>query len=272
MFEYLYGKKEVGANIRLVNKKAGDRVKKVLITGGSRGIGRATTLQLARLGMHVFVNYKNNQQAADSLVYEVRSAGGIATALQGDIANEREIAELFQLIKTQYGELDYLVNNAGVLFQQCRTEDLTAERINTVMATNVTGLLICCREFIKNARHFNNFNHKAIVNVSSAAARLGAAGEYIDYAASKGAVDTITKGLSLELAELGIRVNGVRPGYIYTEMHADGGEANRVERIAKQLPMKRGGEPSEIAEIIAWLLSDASSYVTGSIIDAAGGR
>lgn len=247
-------------------------MKKVLITGGSRGIGRATALQLSSLGMHVLINYKSNHTEAKALVKEIQAAGGVANALPCDISQEHEIVELFKQITTQYGDLDYLVNNAGILFQQCRTEDLSAERINAVFQTNVTGLLICCREFIKTARHFNQFANKAIVNVSSAAARLGAPGEYIDYAASKGAVDTITKGLSLELAELGIRVNGVRPGYIYTEMHADGGEATRVARVAPSLPMKRGGEPSEIAEIISWLLSDASSYVTGTIIDAAGGR
>ncbi|MGG4610250.1 SDR family oxidoreductase [Providencia sp. Me31A] len=247
-------------------------MKKVLVTGGSRGIGRATAIQLGRLGMHVLINYKSHQQAAEAVVENIRSAGGTANALRCDISNENNVVELFASIKAQYGDLHYLVNNAGILFQQCRTEVLTAERINQVLATNVTGLLICCREFIKHARHFNQFQGKAIVNVSSAAARLGAAGQYIDYAASKGAVDSITKGLSLELADVGIRVNGVRPGYIYTQMHKDGGEERRVDRIASQLPMKRGGEPREIAEIIVWLLSDAASYVTGSIIDAAGGR
>ncbi|EMT6577924.1 SDR family oxidoreductase [Providencia rettgeri] len=247
-------------------------MKKVLITGGSRGIGRATAIQLGSLGMHVLINYKSDQQAADEVVQEIQSAGGMANALQCDISDENDVVKLFAIIKEQYGDLDYLVNNAGILFQQCRTEMLTAARINQVLATNVTGLLICCREFIKHAYHFNQFKDKAIVNVSSAAARLGAAGEYIDYAASKGAVDSITKGLSLELAGLGIRVNGVRPGYIYTQMHKDGGEEGRVDRVASQIPMKRGGEPHEIAEIIVWLLSGASSYVTGSIIDAAGGR
>ncbi|EIU7556950.1 MULTISPECIES: SDR family oxidoreductase [Providencia] len=247
-------------------------MQKVLITGGSRGIGRATAIQLASLGMHVLVNYKSDQQSAENLVREIQASGGMADAFQCDISDESDVVKLFNSIRQQYGDLHFLVNNAGVLFQQSTTEGLSAERINKVLATNVTGLLICCREFIKHARFFNQFQNKAIVNVSSAAARLGAAGEYIDYAASKGAVDSITKGLSLELAELGIRVNGVRPGYIYTQMHKDGGEEGRVDRIAAQLPMKRGGEPREIAEIITWLLSDASSYVTGTIIDAAGGR
>lgn len=246
-------------------------MQKVLITG-SRGIGRATAIQLASLGMHVLVNYKSDQQSAENLVREIQASGGMADAFQCDISDESDVVKLFDTIRQQYGDLHFLVNNAGVLFQQSTTEGLSAERINKVLATNVTGLLICCREFIKHARFFNQFQNKAIVNVSSAAARLGAAGEYIDYAASKGAVDSITKGLSLELAELGIRVNGVRPGYIYTQMHKDGGEEGRVDRIAAQLPMKRGGEPREIAEIITWLLSDASSYVTGTIIDAAGGR
>ncbi len=219
--------------------------------------------------MHVLVNYKSDQQSAENLVREIQASGGMADAFQCDISDESDVVKLFDTIRQQYGDLHFLVNNAGVLFQQSTTEGLSAERINKVLATNVTGLLICCREFIKHARFFNQFQNKAIVNVSSAAARLGAAGEYIDYAASKGAVDSITKGLSLELAELGIRVNGVRPGYIYTQMHKDGGEEGRVDRIAAQLPMKRGGEPREIAEIITWLLSDASSYVTGTIIDAA---
>ncbi|QKJ52173.1 SDR family oxidoreductase [Providencia rettgeri] len=232
-------------------------------------MGSATAIQLASLGMHVLVNYKSDQQSAENLVREIQASGGMADAFQCDISDESDVVKLFDTIRQQYGDLHFLVNNAGVLFQQSTTEGLSAERINKVLATNVTGLLICCREFIKHARFFNQFQNKAIVNVSSAAARLGAAGEYIDYAASKGAVDSITKGLSLELAELGIRVNGVRPGYIYTQMHKDGGEEGRVDRIAAQLPMKRGGEPREIAEIITWLLSDASSYVTGTIIDAA---
>lgn len=247
-------------------------MKTVLITGGSLGIGRATAIQLAQLGMRVLINYKNDHQAAKEVITQIQAFGGLAYALACDISSESEVVKLFETIKQQHGDLHYLVNNAGILFQQCKTEALTAQRINTVLATNVTGLLICCREFIQLARHFNHFDKKAIVNVSSAAARLGAPGEYIDYAASKGAVDSITKGLSLELAELGVRVNGVRPGYIYTQMHQDGGEAGRVDRVAAQLPLKRGGEPEEIAEIISWLLSDASSYVTGSIIDAAGGR
>lgn len=246
-------------------------MKNVLITGGSRGIGRATAIQLAGLGMQVFINYKNNQAAADEVVNHIIASGGKAVAVQANIANESEITQMFTTIRERYGDLHYLVNNAGILFQQSTTENLTAERINQVLATNVTGLLICSREFIKSARHFDSFQGKAIVNVSSIASRTGSAGEYVDYAASKGAVDTITIGLSIELAELGIRVNAVRPGVIYTEIHADGGEPDRVDRVAHVVPMKRGGKPEEMADVITWLLSDASSYVTGAIIDAGGG-
>lgn len=247
-------------------------MKNVLITGGSRGIGRATAFQLAGLGMRVLINYKSHHQAAEQLVDEIIASGGCAAAIQANIADEMDVVNLFTMIREQYGELHYLVNNAGILFPQCTTEQLTADRINTIFATNVTGLLICCREFIKNARHFDAFAGKAIVNVSSIAARIGSPGEYVDYAASKGAVDTLTKGLSLELAERGLRVNAVRPGVIYTEIHADGGEPERVDRVANVVPMKRGGQPEEIAEVITWLLSDAASYVTGAIIDASGGR
>lgn len=179
---------------------------------------------------------------------------------------------MFAEIDRQPGALTALVNNAGILFQQTTLEQLTAERISRVFATNVTGSFICCREAVKRMGYHHGGSGGAIVNVSSAAARTGAPGEYVDYAASKGAMDTLTKGLSLEVAAQGIRVNGVRPGFIYTEMHADGGEAQRVDRLAANIPMQRGGQPEEIARAIAWLLSDESSYITGSIIDAAGGR
>jgi NAD(P)-dependent dehydrogenase (short-subunit alcohol dehydrogenase family) len=165
-----------------------------------------------------------------------------------------------------------LVNNAGILFTQCRVEDLDAERIQRVFATNVLGTFICCREAVKRMSTAHGGQGGAIVNVSSAASRLGAPNEYVDYAASKGAMDTLTKGLSLEVAAQGIRVNSVRPGLIYTEMHADGGEPGRVDRVASSLPMGRGGQANEVAEAIVWLASDAASYVTGTFIDAAGGR
>ncbi|MEM6160411.1 SDR family oxidoreductase [Erwinia sp. P6884] len=243
-----------------------------LVTGGSRGIGRETSLLLAQRGFNVAVNYRQNAAAAEDVVALITARGGRAFAVQADIADERQVVAMFEQIDQQPGQLRALVNNAGILFQQASVEQLTAERINRVFATNVTGCFICCREAVKRMAHHHGGEGGAIVNVSSAAARLGAPGEYVDYAASKGAMDTLTKGLSLEVAAQGIRVNGVRPGLIYTEMHADGGEPGRVDRVAPGLPMQRGGQPVEIAQAILWLLSDEASYVTGTFIDAAGGR
>lgn len=243
-----------------------------LVTGGSRGIGRATSLLLARKGYKVAVNYHRNQAAAEEVVAMIQKQGGKAFAVQADIADERQVMSMFELIDRQAGPLQALVNNAGILFQQARVEQLTAERIHRVFATNVTGTFLCCREAVKRMGYHHGGKGGAIVNVSSAASRLGAPGEYVDYAASKGAMDTLTKGLSLEVAAQGIRVNGVRPGLIYTEMHADGGEPGRVDRVAPTLPMQRGGQPEEIAQAIIWLLSEEASYITGTFIDAAGGR
>ncbi|CAO97841.1 SDR family oxidoreductase [Erwinia tasmaniensis] len=243
-----------------------------LVTGASRGIGRATALLLAQQGWHVAVNFARRADAAHEVVQEIEWQGGSAFAIQADISNEDEVVAMFASIDRQPGRLTALVNNAGILFQQATLEQLSAARINQVFATNVTGSFICCREAVKRMARRHGGSGGAIVNVSSAAARLGAPGEYVDYAASKGAMDTLTKGLALEVAAQGIRVNGVRPGFIYTEMHADGGEPQRVDRVAPAIPMQRGGQPSEIAHAIAWLLSDSASYITGSIVDAAGGR
>lgn len=243
-----------------------------LITGASRGIGRATALLLAAQGYFVVVNYQKNQQAAQEVTEAIRAQGGEALAVQADIADEAQIIAMFEQIDALGQPLGALVNNAGILFTQTRVENLTAERINKVLATNVTGYFLCCREAVKRMAHHHGGKGGAIVNVSSAASRLGAPGEYVDYAASKGAVDTLTTGLSLEVAGQGIRVNCVRPGLIYTEMHASGGEPGRVDRVKASLPMQRGGQPEEVAEAIAWLLSDKASYVTGSFIELAGGR
>ena len=243
-----------------------------LVTGGSRGIGRATALMLAQAGYRVAVNYRQRVAEAEQMVAEIEALGGSAFAVQADIAIEAEVVRMFQQLDQQTGNLRVLVNNAGILFTQCRVEDLDAERIQRVFATNVTGTLICCREAVKRMSTGHGGQGGSIINVSSAAARLGAPGEYVDYAASKGAMDTLTKGLSLEVAAQGIRVNSVRPGLIYTEMHADGGEPGRVDRVASSLPMQRGGQAEEIAAAIIWLASDAASYVTGTFIDAAGGR
>ncbi|MEJ4045451.1 SDR family oxidoreductase [Erwinia sp. SLM-02] len=243
-----------------------------LVTGGSRGIGRSTSLLLATLGWQVAVNYARRADAAEDVVEQITRQGGRAFAIQADISDEAQVMAMFAEIDRHPGQLTALVNNAGILFQQATLEQLTAERINRVFATNVTGSFLCCREAVKRMAFHHGGQGGGIVNVSSAAARTGSPGEYVDYAASKGAMDTLTKGLSLEVAAQGVRVNGVRPGFIYTEMHADGGEPGRVDRVASAIPMQRGGQPEEIARIIAWLLSDDASYVTGTIVDAAGGR
>ncbi|RTY56570.1 SDR family oxidoreductase [Pantoea sp. YU22] len=246
-----------------------------LVTGASRGIGRATALKLAQQGYRVAVNYRQRAEEAQQVVAEIREQGGEAFAVQADIADEAQVVALFQRLDEEAMPLGVLVNNAGILFTQCRVEDLSAERLQRVFATNVTGAFLCCREAVKRMGTHHGGQGGAIINVSSAASRLGAPGEYVDYAASKGAMDTLTRGLSLEVAAQGIRVNGVRPGFIYTEMHADGGEPGRVDRVAGMagvIPMGRGGEAEEIAEAIAWLASEAASYITGTFIDAAGGR
>ncbi|MFZ3002754.1 MAG: SDR family oxidoreductase [Undibacterium umbellatum] len=246
--------------------------KVALVTGGSRGIGAATAQQLAAAGYAVCINYLHNHDAAQQVVRGIQSKGGTAIAIQADVANEVEVVRLFADIDAQLGRLVALVNNAGILMQQCRLEDLTAERINRLLSTNVTSYFLCCREALKRMSTRHGGQGGAIVNVSSAAARLGSANEYIDYAATKGAIDTLTKGLSIEVANEGIRVNCVRPGLIYTTMHADGGEANRVERLKVGVPMQRGGAPEEVAAAISFLLSDAASYITGSFVDVSGGR
>ena len=244
----------------------------VLVTGASRGIGRATAILLALAGYKVVVNFLQNKQAADEVVSIIRAHSGEALAIKADIADELQVMAMFAEIDNAFGPVTALVNNAGILFQQSTIEELTADRINRVMATNITGYFLCCREAVKRMAFRHGGKGGAIVNVSSAASRLGAPGEYVDYAASKGAVDTLTTGLSVEVAAQGIRVNGVRPGFIYTEMHASGGEAGRVDRVKDLLPMKRGGQPEEVAQAIVWLLSDNASYVTGSFLDLAGGK
>ncbi len=243
-----------------------------LVTGGSRGIGRATALLLAQEGYTVAVNYQQNLHAAQEVMNLITQAGGKAFVLQADISDENQVVATFTAIDQHDEPLAALVNNAGILFTQCTVENLTAERINRVLSTNVTGYFLCCREAVKRMALKNGGSGGAIVNVSSVASRLGSPGEYVDYAASKGAIDTLTTGLSLEVAAQGIRVNCVRPGFIYTEMHASGGEPGRVDRVKSNIPMQRGGQAEEVAQAIVWLLSDKASYVTGSFIDLAGGK
>jgi len=241
--------------------------KVVIVTGGSRGIGAATSKRLAADGYAVCVNYRTRVDAADQVVAEIRGHGGDAVSFRADVSVEDDVIRLFDATEAEFGAVTHLVNNAGVLFTQSRLVDMDVERFNKVMAANVTSCFLCCREAIKRMKRGG-----AIVNVSSVAARTGSPFEYVDYAASKGAMDTLTKGLSLEVAADGIRVNAVRPGFIYTDIHADGGDPDRVDRLSPQIPLRRGGTPEEVANAIAWLLSDEASYVTGSFIDLAGGR
>ncbi len=253
--------------------KVTEQMKKIaLVTGSSRGIGAATVLLLAKQGYDICINYKTNSKTADEVLKVAKAYNNNCISIQADVSIEADVVNLFQQIDTQLGPISALVNNAGILLPQCKLIDMNAERINKILTTNVTSSFLCCKEAVKRMSTNNGGAGGAIVNVSSAAARTGAPNEYVDYAASKGALDTLTKGLSMEIAAEGIRVNGVRPGFIYTQMHADGGEANRVERLKSVIPMQRGGEPCEVANSIAWLLSDQASYVTGSIVDVAGGR
>ncbi|MCH8622832.1 glucose 1-dehydrogenase [Undibacterium sp. TS12] len=246
--------------------------KVALVTGGSRGIGAATARQLAHLGYTVVINYARNHAAAMQVAEGIIAQGGKAITLQADVSVEADVVRLFADIDRQLGRLDVLVNNAGILLPQGRVEDVTAERVNRLFNTNVTSYFLCCREAIKRMSHRHGGPGGSIVNVSSAASRLGSPNEYVDYAATKGAIDTLTRGLSLEVAEEGIRVNCVRPGFIDTDMHADGGEADRIQRVKANIPLKRGGEASEVAAAIVFLLGDAASYITGSFLDVAGGR
>lgn len=242
-----------------------------IITGSSRGIGAATALVLAEEGYRICVNYRSNETAANAVVNDLASCGARAIAVRADVGREDDVVRMFKTVDRELGPVLALVNNAGALLPQIRVEDMDAARINRIFATNVTGAFLCCREAVKRMSLRHGGQGGSIVNVSSAAARLGSPGEYVDYAASKGAIDTLTRGLSLEVAAEGIRVNCVRPGFIHTEMHAAGGEPERIDRLSDSIPMKRGGTPQEVAHAIAWLLSTQASYVTGSFTEVAGG-
>jgi NAD(P)-dependent dehydrogenase (short-subunit alcohol dehydrogenase family) len=244
----------------------------VLITGAGRGIGAATAKLAAKRGWAVCVNYLRNREAAESVVADVEKAGGRAAAIAADVSSESEVVRLFEECDRALGPLSALVNNTGILERQVRVENIDAARLNRIFTTNITGSFLCAREAIRRLSTKHGGRGGAIVNVSSAASRIGSPGEYVDYAASKGAIDSLTLGLSKEVADEGIRVNAVRPGVIYTEIHASGGEPGRVDRVKGSVPMKRGGQPGEVAEAILWLMSPESSYCTGIFIDVTGGR
>lgn len=247
-----------------------DRI--LLVTGASRGIGAACARLAAQRGYTVCVNYRADDAAAAAVVAAIAAAGGTALAIQADISLEADVVRMFKQIDTAYGPVAALINNAGILAHQMRVDAMDAARINRILATNVTGSFLCAREAVRRMSTRHGGLGGAIVNISSRAAVLGSAGEYVDYAASKAAVDALTIGLSKEVAGEGIRVNGVRPGLIHTGMHASGGEPGRVNRLQSAIPMQRGGQPDEVALAALWLLSSEAAYTTGSFIDVAGGR
>jgi NAD(P)-dependent dehydrogenase (short-subunit alcohol dehydrogenase family) len=244
----------------------------LLVTGGSRGIGAATARLAAQRGYAVALSYIENRTAAEAVVDEIVRSGGTACAVQADVSREPDVVRMFEEVDSRLGTLDALVNNAGILERQMRLDEMSADRLNRIFATNITGAFLCAREAVRRMSTARGGRGGAIVNVSSGAARLGSPGEYVDYAASKGAIDTMTIGLSREVAEEGIRVNAVRPGFIYTDIHASGGEPKRVDRVKAFVPMKRGGQPEEVAHAILWLLSEDASYSTGTFIDVTGGK
>ncbi|HQY22170.1 MAG TPA: SDR family oxidoreductase [Gammaproteobacteria bacterium] len=246
--------------------------KVIIVTGSSRGIGAATAIKAASLGYKVCVNYMRNDAAANAIVDLIYKNGGQAIAVKADVSKELEVEKLFKVVDKELGVLTALVNNVGILEPKMRVEEINLARLERIFSTNIASYFLCAREAVRRMSTIHGGKGGAIVNVSSAASRLGSAGEYVDYAASKGAIDTLTIGLSVEVANENIRVNGVRPGFILTDIHASGGEPDRVNRIKTQLPMQRGGEPAEVANAILWLLSEEASYVTGSFIDLAGGK
>jgi NAD(P)-dependent dehydrogenase (short-subunit alcohol dehydrogenase family) len=244
----------------------------LLVTGGSRGIGAATARLAAQRGYTVCIAYRHNQSAAETVVTDITARGGYALALGADVSSEPDVFRLFEYIDAHVGSLSALVNNAGILEQQMRLDQMDAARLQRIFSTNIVGPFLCAREAVRRMSTTYGGKGGAIVTVSSGAARWGAPGEYIDYAASKGAIDTFTIGLAKEVATEGIRVNAVRPGMIYTEIHASGGEPERVERVKTSIPIQRGGQAEEVAQAILWLLSEEASYITGACLDVSGGR
>jgi len=245
--------------------------KVAVVTGGSRGIGRATALLLAANGYDLCINFLSNSAAAQSVKSEVQALGASCLLFQGDVSDEEQVVALFNSVDARFHRLDALVNNAALMLPQISIEQVTQQRLQQMFCTNISSYFLCAREAVLRMAFKHGGKGGAIVNVSTLAARTGSPHEYMDYAASKGAIDTLTRGLAREMSREGVRVNGVRPGLIYTDMHTDGGEPGRVDRVKELLPLGRGGQPEEVAQAIYWLLSDSSSFTTGDRIDVAGG-
>jgi NAD(P)-dependent dehydrogenase (short-subunit alcohol dehydrogenase family) len=244
----------------------------LLITGGGRGIGAATALLAARRGYAVAVNYASNSLAADEVVRTIRTGGGSAISVQADVGDEAQVMAMFDRVDAGLGRLDALVNNAGVVDMAARVDAMSVARLDRMFRINVIGSFVCAREAVRRMSTRHGGSGGSIVNLSSAAARLGSPGQYVDYAAAKGAIDTFTIGLAKEVADEGIRVNAVRPGLIETEIHASGGQPDRATQLAPGVPMKRTGSAEEVALAILWLLSPEASYTTASVLDVTGGR
>lgn len=244
----------------------------MLITGGSRGVGAATARLAAARGYDVVITFVSNKAAAHAVTADVETAGRRALAVRADSADPEKITQLFSTIDREFGRIDVLVNNAGIIAQQSRLENLTFERMQRIFAVNAIGPMLCAQQAAKRMSTRHNGRGGVVINISSASARLGSPNEYVDYAASKGALETFTTGFSKEVAREGIRVCCIRPGHIYTEMHASGGEPGRVDRVRDTIPMGRGGQPEEVARAIVWLASDEASFITGTFLDVTGGK
>lgn len=244
----------------------------MLITGGSRGVGAATARLAAAKGYDVAISFVSNEAAALAVAADVEALGRRALAVHADSADPRQVEQLFAAIDQHFGRIDVLVNNAGIIARQSRLEDLGFERMQRVFAVNAIGPMLCAQQAIKRMAYRHHGRGGVVINISSASARLGSPNEYVDYAASKGALETFTTGFSKEVAREGIRVNCIRPGHIYTEMHASGGEPGRVDRVKDSIPMGRGGQPEEVARAILWLASEEASFITGTFLDVTGGK